>query len=186
MPQFDTRGRQVYAPESDMGQVAGGLAQQLAGAAQPPRAPGQAGGQWSVGDLLSRASEPDQGHGAPGFGTRTPPSQPSGGLRLDEIARAIDYRTAADVWQRFRSGERGVLGRHIYSLDGQAMFDEVARRYDREADFRMTVDRYIGDFERMLGEAEASDPDGRTLHNYLTSESGRVYLLLAHASGRLR
>jgi hypothetical protein len=107
-------------------------------------------------------------------------------LRLDEIARAIDYRTAADVWQRFRSGERGVLGRHIYSLDGQAMFDEVARRYDREADFRMTVDRYIGDFERMLGEAEASDPDGRTLHNYLTSESGRVYLLLAHASGRLR
>jgi hypothetical protein len=50
----------------------------------------------------------------------------------------------------------------------------------------MTVDRYIGDFERMLGEEEASDPEGRMLHNYLTSESGRVYLLLAHASGRLR
>ena len=38
----------------------------------------------------------------------------------------------------------------------------------------------------MLGEAEASDPDGRMLHNYLNSELGRVYLLLAHASGRLR
>ena len=38
----------------------------------------------------------------------------------------------------------------------------------------------------LLGEAEASDPDGRMLQNYLTSESGRVYLLLAHASGRLR
>jgi hypothetical protein len=107
-------------------------------------------------------------------------------LRLEEIARAIDYRTAADVWQRFRAGERGVLGRHIYSMDGQATFDEVSRRYDRESDFRVTVDRYIGDFERMLGEAEASDPAGSVLQNYLTSESGRVYLLLAHASGRLR
>jgi len=79
-----------------------------------------------------------------------------------------------------------VLGRHIYSLDGQTTFDEISRRYDREGDFRMTVDRYIGDFERLLGEAEQSDPDGRMLQNYLTSESGRVYLLLAHASGRLR
>jgi hypothetical protein len=183
MPHFDTRGRQVYSPESDMGQVAGGLAQQLAGAA--PRGPAPQGGQWSVGDLLSRASaEPGYGQN---FGTRAaPPAQQGGGLRLEEIARAIDYRTAADVWQRFRSGERGVLGRHIYSSDGQATFDEVMRRYERESDFRMTVDRYMGDFERMLGEAEASDPAGSMLQNYLTSESGRVYLLLAHASGRLR
>ena len=50
----------------------------------------------------------------------------------------------------------------------------------------MTVDRYIGDFERLLGELKQSDPDGRMLQNYLTSELGCVYLLLAHASGRLR
>ena len=28
----------------------------------------------------------------------------------------------------------------------QATFDEVGHRYDRESDFRMTVDRYIGEF----------------------------------------
>ena len=188
LPQFDERGRQ--SPDGDIGQVAGGLAQQLAGVPSyaPPRGQGPAGGQWSVGDLLTRASAPDQGYGGgPGFGTRAPaPAQPGGQLRLDEIARAIDYRTAAEVWQRFRAGERGVLGRHIYNLDGQTTFDEIARRYGLEGDFRMTVDRYIADFERLLGEAEASDPDGRMLQNYLTSESGRVYLLLAHASGRLR
>jgi hypothetical protein len=184
VPQFDARGRQLYAPEADIGHVAGGLAQQLAGAA--PRGPAPSGGgQWSVGDLLTRASDPSQGYGQ-GFGARAAPAQAGGGLRLEEIARAIDYRAAADFWQRFRTGERGVLGRHIYSLEGQATFDEVVRRYERESDFRMTVDRYIADFERMLGEAEASDPEGRMLHNYLTSESGRVYLLLAHASGRLR
>jgi hypothetical protein len=121
-----------------------------------------------------------------GFGTRTAPPSQGAQLRLDEIARAIEYRTAVDVWQRFRSGERGVIGRHIYTVDGQATFDDVVRRYDRDPEFHMTVDRYIGEFERLLGDAEASDPEGRMLQNYLTSESGRVYLLLAHASGRLR
>ena len=130
----------------------------------------------------------DQGYGGgPGLGTRGAGAGAGGGqLRLDEIARAIDYRTAAEVWQRFRAGERGVLGRHIYNVDGQTTFDEIARRYDREGDFRMTVDRYIGDFERLLGDAEASDPDGRMLQNYLTCEVGTRLSLLAHASGRLR
>jgi predicted DNA-binding protein len=198
LPAFDVTGRQTRPSHDDFGRVTGGLAQQLASPLQPrTQAPvaddGRRGaGSWSVGDLLTRASDADQGYaaGGQGFGARAatppPPAAPGGQLRLDEIARAIDYSTAVDVWQRFRTGERGVLGRHIYSAEGQATFDEVSRRYDREADFRGTVDRYIGDFERLLGEAEASDPEGRMLQNYLTSESGRVYLLLAHASGRLR
>jgi hypothetical protein len=168
-PHFDARGR----PESgDIGKVAGGLAQQLAGASYAPRQAAQPGAPWSPSQgLAPNAAAPAQGGGQ---------------LRLDEIARAVDYRTATEIWQRFRSGERGVLGRHIYNPDGQATFDEIARRYGQENEFRVTVDRYIADFERLLGEAEARDPAGSMLQNYLTSESGRVYLLLAHASGRLR
>jgi hypothetical protein len=33
---------------------------------------------------------------------------------------------------------------------------------------------------------EQKDPGGRSVHNHLISDSGRVYLFLAHASGRLR
>jgi hypothetical protein len=164
MPRFDARGRQVSAPyeAADLDQSAGGLAQQLS------NAPGRGG--WTP-------SEPARGGGA---------SSGAGQLRIDELSRAIDNRTAADVWYRMRAGERGVLGRHIYTYDGQATFDEISGRYDREGEFRNTVDRYIADFERLLAEAEQSDPAGNMLQNYLTSETGRVYLLLAHASGRLR
>jgi hypothetical protein len=168
-PHFDASGRQFSQPEGgDIGQVAGGLAQQLASVSYTP--------PQSQGYVSS-----NQGFGA----QPAAPAQAGGPLRLDEIARAIDYRTATEIWQRFRSGERGILGRHIYNPDGQATFDEISRRYGHEGEFRATVDRYIADFERLLGEAEASDPEGRMLQNYLTSESGRVYLLLAHASGRI-
>jgi hypothetical protein len=204
-PRFDAQGRQAYAPEQDIGSVANSLAQQLSGAAPADRRsgagplPGQMDGRmgdrrreqrWSVGDLLSRASEPEApayGRQDQGFGMRGAPQVAGAqGLRIDEIARAIDPRTASEVWQRFRAGERGVLGRHLYSNDGQATFDEITRRYDRDGEFRANVDRYMGDFERLLGDAEQADPDGRMMQTYLTSETGRVYLLLAHASGRLR
>jgi hypothetical protein len=180
--------------QADIGQVASSLAQQLSGASQPrgARSEPRRSSQWSVGDLLARASEPTEeaSYGNPVFSTREVPPPAANGhaqsLRLDELARAIDHRTAAEVWQRFRTGERGVLGRHIYSLDGQVTFDEINGRYQRDGEFRGTVDRYIGDFERLLAEAEQTDPEGGMLQNYLTSETGRVYLLLAHASGRLR
>jgi hypothetical protein len=210
VPQFDTRGRPIPSapqPPAELGSVAGNLAQQLAGASHAeqrrvPQRPGLQGQRpsedhsregWSVSELITDAEAPT--NDAPK--RRPDPYAARGGyapqaqgaaqsLRLDEIARALDHRTAAEVWQRFRAGERGVLGRHLYSLDGQATFDEISRRYGRDPDFRATVDRYIGDFERLLQEAEQNDPDGRMLQNYMTSETGRVYLLLAHASGRLR
>jgi hypothetical protein len=177
-PEFDTS----QAPQFDVrGRATGGGAVERRGPAGYPQ--GQSDRR--------REGWSETNADAPGYPPQRPdPYAPRGGqsqgLRLDEIARAIDHRTAAEVWQRFRAGERGVLGRHLYSLDGQATFDEISRRYDRDQDFRATVDRYIGDFERLLNEAEQNDPEGRMLQNYMTSETGRVYLLLGHASGRLR
>lgn len=107
-------------------------------------------------------------------------------MRLDEIARAIDPSVAAELWQRYRAGETGLLGPHIYTRAGLATFEEINRRYQQDREFRATVDRYMSDFERLLGEAEQADPEGRMLDNYLISDNGRVYLLLANASGRLQ
>ena len=175
MPRFDTRGRQV---SGELDQVTSGLAHELSGVSQ--------GGHWPVASS-SQPEPPVYTSGAQGYSARGASQAQGGGwFRIDEVARAIDSRTAADVWQRFRTGEPGVLGRHIYTPDGQSTFDEIAYRYTSESDFRISVDRYINDFERLLGEAEQSDPSGRVVQNYLTSDQGRVYLLLAHASGRLQ
>jgi hypothetical protein len=106
-------------------------------------------------------------------------------LRLNDIASAIDQNAAGNVWQRFRNGERDVFNRQLYTPQGQTTFDEIAGRYKRDVAFRSTVERYIGDFERLLSDAEHKGQNSDVIHNYLTSETGRVYLMLAHASGRL-
>lgn len=148
----------------------------------PSQGAASAGGGWSLGDLLARASKPDAPVVVP-----EPHATPGGGapLNLEQVAAALDPPTAAAIWSRFRSGQRGILVRSIYSADGRVVFDDVQRRYKSDMAFRAMVDRFLADFEREVREVEARDPSGQALQAHLTSSSGRVYLFLAHASGRI-
>ena len=67
----------------------------------------------------------------------------------------------------------------------EAAFEEVRRKYRRDTDFKQTVDRYIEEFDRLLAEVGRDDRDSVLANTYLTSETGKVYTMLAHASGRL-
>jgi hypothetical protein len=64
-------------------------------------------------------------------------------------------------------------------------FDEVQRRFATDMEFRGMVERFLVDFERVLRDAESRDATGHLLQGHLVSSSGRIYLFLAHASGRL-
>ena len=96
----------------------------------------------------------------------------------------IDHDAAIDLWDRYRRGERNVFSRHLYTQQGQQTFDEIGRRYRADGEFRATVDRYTHEFERLLNEVSQEDRNGQMARSYLTSETGKVYTMLAHASGR--
>ncbi len=59
-------------------------------------------------------------------------------------------------------------------MKGQQTFDEIRRKYQRDADFRHAVDRYIADFESLLQDASRRDPDNTRSKSYLTSNTGKV------------
>jgi len=46
------------------------------------------------------------------------------------------------------------------------------------------VDRYIAEFERLLDQVAADDRGNVLTKTYLTSDTGKVYTMLAHAAGR--
>jgi hypothetical protein len=96
----------------------------------------------------------------------------------------IDHEAAAELWERYNRGERNVFTRKLYTMQGQKAFDEVRRKYRADRDFMRTVDRYIGEFERLLEEVSRDDRGQALARTYLTSETGKVYTMLAHAAGR--
>ena len=112
-------------------------------------------------------------------------ASPLGSLSVD-IARAVDHDAALDIWKRYRQGERGAFSRRLYTLKGQQTFEDIRRRYQSDSTFRGAVDRYCEDFERLLNDVARSDRDGDLTESYLGSETGKVYTMLGHASGRLR
>jgi hypothetical protein len=144
--------------------------------------PAERGG-W-LSELLARASS-EEGTEASGAAAKTPqPAQPLDTLSLD-VARMIDHEAAAAAWARYRRGEANAFSRKIYIGRGAQTFEEVRRRYRLDPEFHATVDRYVQEFERLLAELGRENQDDAVAQTYLTSETGKVYTMLAHAAGRL-
>ena len=134
-----------------------------------------AGGGW-LRDVLRNANSPS-----------APAATPQQNLTAltDEIARSIEPAALADAWNRYQIGEQNVFSRRIYTLSGQSTYDQVKRRLTADADFAKNSGSYMTEFEQLLQRA-AGGPDPVTeTRAYLTSDRGKVYTMLAHASGRL-
>jgi hypothetical protein len=159
-------------------------------------------GGW-VSDLLRRASSDEEtpppaaerrteatpqaeAKPAANGGASPAPAAPAGALGAisADIARAIDHEAAIELWARHNRGEKNLFTRRLYTLPGQQTFDEIRRRYQRDGEFKSAVDRYVADFEKLLSEVTKAGKDRAASAAYLTSDTGKVYTMLAHASGR--
>ena len=105
------------------------------------------------------------------------------GRRVEALGEGLVL--AAEMWDRYQRGESKAFTKRLYTPAGQKAFDEVARKYRTDRAFKQTVDRYIAEFERLLDEVAREDRGPQALRGHLTSETGLVYTLLAHAAGRL-
>jgi ABC-type transporter Mla subunit MlaD len=150
------------------------------------------GGGW-VRDLLRGASREEEAANRTAEAATRGAGQPRSPLHVVEslnslsvdIARAIDHDASVELWDRYRRGERNVFTRRLYTLKGQQTFDEIRRKYQSDSEFRGAVDRYCGDFEKLLDDVGHGDRDNIMTQTYLTSDTGKVYTMLAHAAGRL-
>ncbi|WP_246683157.1 hypothetical protein [Methylobacterium sp. WL9] len=96
----------------------------------------------------------------------------------------VDHQAAVDLWNRYRRGDPNLFDGRLYTAHGRQTFQDLKQRYGGDGEFRRTVDRYVAEFERLLGEVTKNDRDSKRADAYLTSETGKVYTMLAHASGR--
>jgi septal ring factor EnvC (AmiA/AmiB activator) len=101
------------------------------------------------------------------------------------IARLVDHDASVEFWERHKRGEKNAFTRRLYTNQGQKTFEDIRRKYRRSSEFRETVDRYIEEFERLLEQVGRDDRGQVLTRTYLASDTGKVYTLLAHASGRL-
>jgi len=103
-----------------------------------------------------------------------------------DLARALDSDVTDTAWAAYLKGDRGIFTRRAVRLLDTAETKAVAQHYENDRDFREHVSRYIHDFEAILRQV-LSTRDGHALGvTLLSSDMGKLYVVLAQAIERLR
>ncbi|MBO6543468.1 MAG: hypothetical protein JJ939_03460 [Alphaproteobacteria bacterium] len=155
--------------------------------ARPTRDPAREDGNWGISDLLAAAGQ--ETHAPKTNGSELHRRSLHIIESLQSIAidldRALEQSPPPDLWRRYKAGERNVFARRLYNLQGRDLLDKISDKYASEKEFRADADKFINLFDQLLNDANDRDREGILAETYLTSDTGKVYLMLAQATGRL-
>ncbi len=103
-----------------------------------------------------------------------------------DIAKALDTDVSDTAWSAYLRGDRGIFTRRAVRLLDAPQARSILQLYRNDGDFREYVSHYIHDFEAMLRQI-LSTRDGHALGvTLLSSDMGKLYVVLAQAIERLR
>jgi hypothetical protein len=108
--------------------------------------------------------------------------------RLQSVAvdmnRVLETNISEDDWARFNRGEKGVFVRKMLGFREKGRLLEIQKKFQEDGEFREYVNRYMTQFSQMLAEAGRRDRDGVLSTTFLSSDMGKVYMILSRALGR--
>ena len=80
---------------------------------------------------------------------------------------------------------RDVYTRRLYDGRGKRLQRAIVEQYGKDRLIRSKVDAYVRLFERLLDMMNGSNRGEALVEACLASESGRIYVMLAEAAGRI-
>ncbi len=103
-----------------------------------------------------------------------------------DIASALSHEVTDTAWASYLKGDRGIFTRRAVRLLDTTQIKAITEIYEQDPDFREHVSRYVHDFEAMM-RTLLSTRDGHALSvTLLSSDMGKLYVILAQAIDRLR
>jgi len=161
-----------------------GLARRLT-SRRPPSRKDSVSPNWEMKQLLAavendepRSTKPSNAHALAALE-----------MALADMALDLSALGAAEPtpqeWKNYVSGDRAIFARRLAdAIDADAV-DRITAAYRDDEQFHAAADTYLSEFEALLAKAREGDADGLLTSTLLSADTGKVYLAIAYALGRL-
>ncbi len=106
--------------------------------------------------------------------------------RSVDISLAIEQNVPEDAWARYQAGDRGIFTRTLLKRQDNFSLMAIKSQFHEDSEFREHVNRYLKLFEEAVEQAEQNDPEEVLSSTLLSSDVGKLYLLLSRALERIR
>ena len=103
-----------------------------------------------------------------------------------DLTRAYERDLPDDAWKRYLDGDRPVFVRRLLQRREMHSLNAIRDKYRDSRDFREQVSLYLEKFETLLEAAQKYDREKLVSAAYLSSDVGKLYLLLARALDRVK
>jgi hypothetical protein len=115
-----------------------------------------------------------------------------GALQLALADMAVDLEAIGaeavpgnDEWKRYLAGDRAVFARKLASAIDDGAIDRITTLYREDERFHDAANSYLNEFEALLARSRESGSGGILTSSILSADTGKIYLAIAYALGRL-